>query len=170
MSGRITMQGVFMEFAKVVAQRSVCQRRVQVGCVITNHSMTNVVGLGYNGPARGLPHNCSPGIIDGLPHCHSGPREQWCDADASRFMGHVCRNPLPGSCTCIHAEVNALLKAPYDDVGGLVMFTTLSPCPSCARLILNSRVTSVYYLDEYRTLEGLSILKDNGIEVLRMLM
>jgi dCMP deaminase len=70
-----------------------------------------------------------------------------------------------GDCGCIHAEANALLKAPYS--GGLEplrMFLTLSPCVTCARLIVNSDVKEVVYDAAYRNTDGLAILKHAGIE------
>ncbi len=57
-----------------------------------------------------------------------------------------------GACGCIHAEVNALLKAPYGE-GPLRLFTTLSPCVDCAKLILNSDVAEITYLTKHRSIK-----------------
>jgi dCMP deaminase len=46
---------VFMAMARIMALRGTCVRR-KVGCILTNE-MGQVIGTGYNGPARGLP-NC----------------------------------------------------------------------------------------------------------------
>jgi dCMP deaminase len=146
-SDRISMPEVFMRFAETVALRSVCDRNVQVGAVIATDTLTNVVSIGYNGPARGLPHDCMS--------ITQAPVERQVSLGPIDF---VKTQPVAGTCTCVHAEANALIKAPYD-AGSLVMFTTLSPCPACARLILNSRVTVVYYREEYRIPEGLKIVR-----------
>lgn len=76
-----------------------------------------------------------------------------------------CPNgPVEGACGCIHAEVNALLKAPWD-VHEQVMFVTLSPCVTCARLILNSRITRVVYAQAYRYMTGIETLLQGGLDV-----
>lgn len=143
---RPSMNDVYCSFANIVAQRSVCQRRTQVGCVITNWEKTNVVAIGYNGPARGLPHDCRPNF----------PPDTFDEAAESSRLGFTPAI-VPGSCTCVHAEANALIKAPYD-MGDLRMYTTLSPCEQCARMILNSRVREVVFINMYRKVEGLHVL------------
>lgn len=82
----------------------------------------------------------------------------------ARGLTNDCDTAQPGACGCIHAEVNALIKAPYDR-GELVMYTTHSPCYNCAKLILNSAVTRVRYRYEYRNTSGLALLRSRGILV-----
>lgn len=117
------MEEVLLDMAAVVARRGTC-RRARVGCLITNYDLTNIVSMGYNGNARGLPNTCD--------------RE------------------MAGGCGCLHAEENALLKAPYGEP--LVMFTTTAPCVACAKRILNSSVMAVYYREAYRDPAGLELL------------
>lgn len=81
----------------------------------------------------------------------------------ARGLPNRCDSDEPGACGCLHAEENALLKAPYG--APLVMFTTTSPCPTCAKRVLNSSVRTVYYREVYRRRAGLYILEDAGIEV-----
>jgi len=54
---RIPLEEVFMRMAEELAKRSTCARN-QVGTVITNPDLTQVLGVGYNGNARGLPNSC----------------------------------------------------------------------------------------------------------------
>lgn len=54
---RPTKADIMMGVAKLIATRSSCVRR-GVGCVITNHSMTQVFSIGYNGNYRGGPNGC----------------------------------------------------------------------------------------------------------------
>lgn len=72
-----------------------------------------------------------------------------------------------GNCGCLHAEDNALVKAPYGE-GKLILFTTLSPCITCAKRIINSSVRKVVYHDAYRNHEGLDLLKRMGIELYKL--
>ena len=44
-----------MRMAFILAQRSY-DPRLQVGCIITDHDNRRVVGLGYNGNAKKMPH------------------------------------------------------------------------------------------------------------------
>jgi dCMP deaminase len=108
--------------------------RLSVGAVVTDWEMTNVKSLGYNGAARGLPNGC-------------------------RFPD------APGQCGCVmHAEINALIKAPYHE-GDLVMFTTHNPCMACSNAILNSRVLKLHYRNEYRDMSGVYFLRSSGLYV-----
>jgi dCMP deaminase len=109
-------------------------QRLKVGAIITDAAMTTIWSMGFNGNARGLPNGCTT------------PDE-------------------PGNCGCdIHAEINALIKAPYHE-GDLVMFCTHSPCRACAKAIINSRVRRVVYRTLYRSQEGVDLLRSAGIEV-----
>src|SRR5712691_9155131 len=54
---RIPLEEVYMRMAEELAKRSTCARN-QVGSVITTGDLTQVLGIGYNGNARGLPNSC----------------------------------------------------------------------------------------------------------------
>lgn len=60
----------------------------------------------------------------------------------------------------IHAECNAILKS-KSDINGADLFVTMSPCVECCKLIKQSGIKHVYFLDEYRDLDGLNLLKIN---------
>ena len=118
-----------MRMAEELAKRSTCTR-LQVGTVITDAQLENVLGIGYNGNARGLPNRCD--------------------------------STVPANCGCIHSEVNALIKAP-GAVKDKVMFVTNSPCVMCAKLIINSGVTHVFYRTQYRDPTGVELLSEAGL-------
>jgi dCMP deaminase len=54
---RIPLEEVYMRMAEELAKRSTCARN-QVGSVIASSDLTQVLGIGYNGNARGLPNAC----------------------------------------------------------------------------------------------------------------
>src|SRR5438309_8282431 len=54
---RIPLEEVYMRMAEELAKRSTCAR-LQVGSVITTGDLTQVLGIGYNGNAKGLPNRC----------------------------------------------------------------------------------------------------------------
>src|SRR5438309_5666887 len=64
---RIPIEEVYMRMAEELAKRSTCAR-LQVGSVVTTGDLTQVLGIGYNGNARGLPNACD-GEQPGLCGC-----------------------------------------------------------------------------------------------------
>jgi len=69
----------------------------------------------------------------------------------------------PGRCGCLHAEVNALVKCQVIDAEK-VMFLTLRPCLLCAKLIVNSGFSQVWYHEDYRLEDGsVALLERQGI-------
>ena len=71
----------------------------------------------------------------------------------------------PGKSGFIHAEANALIKMNFADHRQKKMYLTHSPCPVCARMIVNAGIKKVIYCDEYRDSKGIDILKNSGIVV-----
>ena len=80
-----------------------------------------------------------------------------------------CMCAIQGKYGCIHAEINALVKC-RSDAHGKVMFVTLSPCISCAAAIINApgSFSAVYYLEEWKNTEGIKLLKQAGIKVIKI--
>jgi dCMP deaminase len=74
---------------------------------------------------------------------------------------NACRRIDAGNCGCLHAEMNAVVKAP-GDIEKLA-FLTHAPCAMCATLLVNAHVVAVWYEEEYRDPEGLLILGDGGV-------
>lgn len=79
--------------------------------------------------------------------------------------GIDCLCALGGKYSCIHAEVQAIIKA-CQPVDTCVMLCTMSPCVTCATAIVNSGIKRVYYDKQYKSTEGINILKTAGIAVL----
>lgn len=80
----------------------------------------------------------------------------------ARGFPNRCDGSEPGRCGCIHSEQNALVKAP----GGLpdkVAFVTASPCVMCAKLMVQSGITHVFYRRAYRSREGIDVLEQGGV-------
>jgi len=67
----------------------------------------------------------------------------------------------------VHAEQNIIAFAAKHGVAtsGCTMYTTLSPCEECAKLIVQAGITRVIYADEYRNINGLNILAQHGVMV-----
>jgi dCMP deaminase len=125
---------IMLRFAELLSERSTCAR-LSVGAVVTDYSMLYVLGIGYNGNAKGLPNGCD--------------------------------STTPGACGCLHAEINALLKAPGAEPAK-ILFTSHAPCLACAKAILNSNVVKVVFRTHYRQLAGAELLRTAGIVVERI--
>lgn len=83
----------------------------------------------------------------------------------ARGFPNKCDTDIPGACGCIHSEQNALVKGP----GGLrnkVAFITASPCPMCAKLIIQANVSYVFYRNAYRDPTGVEILEKGGVKAI----
>ncbi len=80
--------------------------------------------------------------------------------------GSNCRDSnTPGESGFIHAEVNALIKLDYNNPKRKIMYVSLSPCKMCAKAIINSGISEVAYLEEYRDNSGIQLLRNAGIQV-----
>ncbi|WPV00327.1 dCMP deaminase family protein [Mucilaginibacter sp. cycad4] len=131
---------IFMNLATDLSQRSHCVK-AHVGAVLTRD--TRIISIGYNGPPAGT-HNCD---------------EEW--------PGTGCARDSKGSCSlALHAEENAILYAVKNGarLEGATLYTTLSPCLPCARLIYSAGITQVYYDKSYAEYKGLA--SDEGVDFL----
>jgi dCMP deaminase len=93
-----------------------------------------ILSTGYNGAVTGADNNCE---------CKEG-------------------KTIPG---IIHAEANAILWAAKEGIStnDCSIFITHSPCIECAKLIIQSGITSVYYSEYYRDNAGIDFLEANNI-------
>ena len=81
----------------------------------------------------------------------------------AKKLPNICDSKEVGNCGCLHSEVNALVKAGTRENKSL--FVTLSPCKSCAKLMINANVKTVYFREYYRKIDGIKILLEGGIKV-----
>ena len=148
-----------MEIAMVVAKRSTCSR-LHVGAVIAREG--RVLTTGYNGAPAGMPHcdhtcDCTSyelmvaSQVEPITHVHAAN----CAAVAS------CK-------VAVHAEANAVAFAARYPLSteGADLFTTHTPCLSCAQLLINCGLKRVYYGMKFRDESGLALLVSAGLEVI----
>ena len=86
---------------------------------------------------------------------------------AKGFDHNDCKADQPGNCGCVHAEINALIKVRANDPRK-VFFVTGQPCVTCAKAIINSGASKIYYRSTYRSDEGLDLFKRASVEVERV--
>jgi dCMP deaminase len=65
----------------------------------------------------------------------------------------------------VHAEANAICACAKAGIStdNSELYTTISPCTSCALLIVQAGIKKVYYEIEYDLSDGLDVLKNNNI-------
>ena len=144
-NARISKDHYFMNIAIEVSRRSTCTRR-QIGAIIVS-DVGEIKSTGYNGNPRGLPHCEEMGCIRDKMEIPSGTRLE--------------------TCTAVHAEQNALMQAGTNSRGS-TLYSTIVPCPICARMILNAQIARVVYIGDYSDLSGLELLQQAGVDVTRM--
>ncbi|MDO5615494.1 MAG: dCMP deaminase family protein [Cruoricaptor ignavus] len=97
-------------------------------------------------------------ISDGYNGTPSGSENQ-CEDENGKTQWYV-----------LHAEANAILKlaSSTQSAKGATLYITLSPCKECSKLILQSGISRVVYIDEYSDNEGIEFLKSHQLEVLKI--
>jgi dCMP deaminase len=85
----------------------------------------------------------------------------------ARKFPNRCDSAEPGKCGCIHAEANALIKVSVQD-SRKVIYCTCMPCKMCAKMIVNSGASKVYFAAEYRLSEGRKVLTKAGIKLQKL--
>ncbi|MDR1736853.1 MAG: cytidine deaminase [Oscillospiraceae bacterium] len=128
--GRVDKENYYLNIAEAVLERSTCIRR-KYGAVIVKND--EIVSTGYNGAARGC-GNC----VD-MNECL---REKLGVPPGERY--ELCRS--------VHAEANAIIAAPREQMLGATMYLVchdrngLAPaesCRMCRRLMINAGIQRV---------------------------
>lgn len=119
----------YMDIAEAISKRSNCIKR-QIGALVVVDDM--IVATGYNGTPRG--HlNCFDGGCQrcGDPTIASGTRLE--------------------ECLCIHAEMNCMAQAAYRGASLYkgTLYSMMSPCIQCAKLIVSVGIMRVVYREVY---------------------
>ena len=145
-------------------------KRLQVGAGIVKDD--SVISYGYNGMPAGWDNDC-----EDKEWCSAGGwldpdeiEERWpyegtyLDADGNEMQGRYRLKTKP---EVLHAESNAIAKLAKSTNSGLgaTLFVTHSPCIQCAKLILQSGISNVFYSENYRDDSGLTFLEKSGIIV-----
>ena len=67
----------------------------------------------------------------------------------------------------LHAEANAILKVAKstNSCKNATLYLTLSPCKECAKLIHQSGIKRLVFINKYKDISGLNFLKKAGVEI-----
>lgn len=128
---RLGINEYYMNIAVQVSLRSTCTRR-RVGAVIVKDN--RILSTGYNGSPSGM-INCT----DCKDRCY-------------RSLNNIPSGEDLHLCYAIHAEQNAIMNAlrTGEKLDGASIYITTFPCSTCAKLILQSGIRYIYYIDTYK--------------------
>lgn len=139
---RPTWDKYFMDMAELAKTRSTCLSR-HVGAVVVIDK--RLVATGYNGAPKG----CLDCITEG---CLRKDSPSGTNLD---------------NCRAAHAEQNAIDQAARFGISldGSTMYTTLQPCTSCAKSIINSGIKRVVYNGSYNDKLGTKLMLQAGVSL-----
>lgn len=112
-------------------------KNYKVGSVIVKDD--TIIAIGYNGtPSKRF--------------------DNICEDENGKTLPHV-----------LHAESNAIAKCAKSTISSVdsVMYCTLAPCIECSKLIIQSGIKAVFYKNDYRNDEGINLLQQAGVEVIK---
>ena len=144
---RISKENYYLDIAETVLERATCLRRVYGAIIVKNDE---IISTGYNGAPRGR-KNC----VD-LGFC-------------TREELQVPRGERYEFCRSVHAEANAIIAAPRDQMLGATLYLVgrdmstgeimrdANSCTMCKRMIINAGISQVIIRrdnDTYDTIDG----------------
>ena len=130
---RVSKRNYYLDIAQTVLERATCLRRVYGAIIVKNDE---IISTGYNGAPRGR-KNC----VD-LGYC---TREQLKVPRGERY--ELCRS--------VHAEANAIIAAPREQMLGATLYLVgrdmstgeimrdANSCTMCKRMIINAGIDEV---------------------------
>ena len=138
MSKRVSKENYYLDIAQTVSERSTCLRRRFGAIIVKNDS---IIATGYNGAPRGR-KNC-----DDLGYCF---REKLGIPRGERY--EMCRS--------VHAEANAIIAAPREQMLGATLYMVCtnpedgavmpgtSSCMMCKKLAINAGIDKLVVRDD----------------------
>lgn len=132
----------YIKMAQIWANLSHANRK-KVGALIVKNN--TIISDGYNGTPSGFENECEIAINN----------------EDGSFREYQTKWYV------LHAESNALAKVAKSTQSseGSTLYVTYSPCTECSKLILQSGIKRVVYLEEYRDVSGLDFLRKAGVEI-----
>ena len=133
MNQRVTKENYYLDIAQTVAQRGTCMRRKYGAVIVKNDS---IVSTGYAGAPRGRKNCCD------LGYC-------------MRVKMNIPRGQRYELCRSVHAEANAIIAAPREQMLGATLYLAgidavtceLVPdgdcCQMCKRMVINAGIERV---------------------------
>lgn len=124
-------------------------KRLNVGAIAVKDN--RILSIGYNGMPSGWDNCCEKEI----------PEEVDTESRTITPAQLVTKPEV------IHAESNCLSKLARSNESsvGCVMFVTHAPCVDCAKLIYQCGIEKVYYINKYKSQDGVEFLEKCNVSV-----
>jgi dCMP deaminase len=136
----------FLELANAASRRATCSRG-RSGCVIVRDKQ--VLATGYVGSPTGLPH------CDEIGHLMKKVIQ-----DDGKITQHCLRT--------VHSEQNAICQAARRGIAisGATVYTRMTPCRTCAMLLINCGIERVVCERKYQMAEETEkMLAEAGVKL-----
>jgi len=149
----------FMEIALSMAEMSHCAAK-KVCCLLVRDGQ--IISSGINGTHSGQP-NCDDKFVKNSGIWSTKIDDLWfvCSHSEEHHDWSLDNE--------IHAEQNAIAKAAKNGISteGATAYVTLSPCNSCAKLLISAGIKRVVFSDVYDDApEAFKLLEKCGIETI----
>lgn len=133
----------YIEMSLIWSKNSKSKRK-KVGALLVKNG--SIISDGYNGTPSGFDNNCEIEI---------------------ETEGRI---ELKTKKEVLHAESNAIAKVAKSNYSseGSTLYTTLSPCVECAKLIIQSGIKRVVYLEKYSGDCGIPLLEKTNIDIVKL--
>ena len=147
MSERVSKENYYLDIAETGAERSTCLRRRFGSIIVKNDS---IVATGYNGAPRGR-KNCTD-----LASC-------------IREKLHIPRGERYELCRSVHAESNAVIAAPREQMLGATVYMACTDpkdgsrvagtcsCAMCKRILINAGIETIVIRDTKEDFRVISV-------------
>ncbi len=147
-----------MKIANICADNSKA-KRLKVGAILVKDNQ--IISDGFNGTPHGFENNCEYII------CPKNNKE--CTSDCKNYINCDIKR-LKTKPYVIHAEANCLMKSLINgnSTKNSTIYITHAPCVECAKLIIQSGIKKVIYLNDYKNNDGINILKRANILIEKM--
>lgn len=128
---------IFSKISEEVSSLSVSSR-LKVGALAVRLDFTKIASFGYNGSYKNAPINPDTGT----------------EEDSLE----------PGESGLIHAEINMIAKFREQDPENYIVILTHSPCKMCTKTLVNAGFKRVYWVNDYRETDHLSIFNMSEVK------
>lgn len=150
---------VYYNIAQEISSLSYANR-LKVGAIIVKEN--RIISIGFNGTPPGWDNNCENILAAYDERDTYFEKEEWTFNKETKQYTRLKTKP-----EVIHAEMNAIhkLASSHESGNNASMFCTHTPCMDCAKGVVMSGIKNFYFIDKYRSDDGLSFLLKNGINV-----
>lgn len=106
-------------------------------------------------------------LLVGKNRYKQSPHAVWSDGDPRNV---AFRGVDVDITTSLHAERGVIAEAAKQGISldGASLYVTDFPCPTCAHMVAKSGIKKLYHISGYGMLDGLDVLKKEGVEIFRV--